>query len=197
MQSTETVSPQHSFFKETLPPPIPSKKPWPSLRSLLRPQEWAHKLSQEALLALSSAEGGKTRSPSLMVSQGCRHDAGIHVPTAENTEPTLHKEKMKLKGIDETREKTVLATFSAHIPATLEPSPRVGYVNEETPFLAQGDFKKAGDIRSPRTLTNTTSNSFRHRTVCSFTHSLIHSFIFTRMRIVLATNLVHPSSNLP
>ena len=80
-----------------------------------------------------------------MVSWDVRYNAGIHVPTAENTEPTLHKEKMKLKGRDEMREKTVLVSFSAQVPVILELSctagiPSVGYVNEEIPFFAQGDF---------------------------------------------------------
>ena len=52
---------------------------------------------------------------------------------------------MKLKSRDEMREKTVLVSFSAQVPVILELSctagiPSVGYVNEEIPFFAQGDF---------------------------------------------------------
>ena len=52
---------------------------------------------------------------------------------------------MKLKGRDEMREKTVLVPFSAQVPVILELSgtvgiPSVGYVNEQIPFFAQGDF---------------------------------------------------------
>ena len=62
---------------------------------------------------------------------------------------------MKLKGREELREKTVLVTSSAQVPATLEPSCTagilsVGYVMRKLPFLPKETFKRLVTFAVPR-----------------------------------------------